>query len=495
MEKFRLSKSKYCMGVQCPRLLWLKENKPELFDSSVIDQAVLNNGNEVGDLAMGLFGDYVEVPYDKDLTKMISETERLMNEGVGIICEASFSYDGLFCSVDILKNLGDGHVEIYEVKSSTHFNEIYDDDIAFQNYLLTNLGYKVDGVYLVHINKEYVRHGDLDLQELFKIVDMKSDAEFLYDMVGRRIAGLRECMEKTEEPSMYIGGQCISSNNRCGFWCHCTEHLPSPNIFDLAGLGIETKLNYLVKEKVSFEELLAENKLNAKCIQQMRHELEDLPAEIDLESIRGFLGTLSYPMYFLDFESFAPAVPRFDETKPYMQICFQYSLHYIEHEGGELKHKEFLAYPGDDPRRALCEQLCRDIPKDVCVLAYNKGFECARIREMAELYPDLREHLLNIRDNIKDLMSPFQGRKYYCRAMKGSYSIKYVLPALYPDDPSLDYHNLEGVHNGGEASATFLRMSDMNPEELEEYRGHLLKYCGLDTYAMVKVWEKLKEAV
>ena len=173
---------------------------------------------------------------------------------------------------------------------------------------------------------------------------------------------------------------------------------------------------------------------------------------------------LSYPLYFLDFESFQPTIPLFDNSRPYEQIVFQYSLHYVEHEGGELKHTEFLAYPGSDPRRALAEQLCADIPLDVCTTAYNMGFEKGRIRGLAELYPDLREHLMNIHDHIQDLMIPFQKKWYYCRAMQGSYSIKYVLPALFPDDPTLDYHNLDGVHNGGEVSEMFAKMATMQPK-------------------------------
>ena len=142
----------------------------------------------------------------------------------------------------------------------------------------------------------------------------------------------------------------------------------------------------------------------------------------------------------------------------------------------------------------MAEQLCLDIPRDVCVLAYNMSFEKGRIKALAELYPDLADHLMNIHDHIQDLMVPFQKKQYYTRAMQGSYSIKYVLPALFPEDPSLDYHSLEGVHNGTEASDTFARMGDMEPEALDEARHNLLKYCGLDTYAMVKVWQKLKEA-
>ena len=132
---------------------------------------------------------------------------------------------------------------------------------------------------------------------------------------------------------------------------------------------------------------------------------------------------------------------------------------------------------------------------DVCTTAYNMGFEKGRIRGLAALFPDLREHLMNIHDNIVDLMIQLKKKWYYCRAMQGSYSIKYVLPALFPDDPALDYHNLEGVHNGGEASDAFAKMAAMTEGEIEKTREHLLKYCGLDTFAMVKVWEKLKEAI
>jgi hypothetical protein len=226
---------------------------------------------------------------------------------------------------------------------------------------------------------------------------------------------------------------------------------------------------------------------------QVAHELHDLPPVINREKIAQFLSELSFPLYFLDFESFQPAVPLYDNSSPYEQIVFQYSLHYIITPGAELRHRECLAQPGEDPRRGVAEALCRDIPVDVCTLAYNMSFEKGRIRALAALYPDLSDHLMNIHDHIVDLMVPFQKRHYYCRAMQGSYSIKYVLPALFPDDPELDYHNLEGVHNGTEASAAFERMGKMDPEELEQSRQNLLKYCGLDTYAMVKVWEKLRE--
>lgn len=199
-------------------------------------------------------------------------------------------------------------------------------------------------------------------------------------------------------------------------------------------------------------------------------------------------------MYFLDFETEMPSVPKYVGTSPLAQIPFQYSLHFIENEGGELGHKEFLAKEGTDPLRPIAEALCRDIPKDVTVLAYNMAFECSRLRELAGYFPDLAEHLENIADNVRDLIVPFRSGWYYNWRMGGSFSIKSVLPALFPDDPSLDYHNLEGIHNGGEAMKAFSAMVGMSAEEAAKTRENLLRYCELDTLAMVRVWEKLKEA-
>ena len=156
-------------------------------------------------------------------------------------------------------------------------------------------------------------------------------------------------------------------------------------------------------------------------------------------------------------------LPQFDGTHPYQQITFQYSLHYIEHEGGELKHTAFLAPSnGTDPRRALAEALCHDIPMNSCIMAYNDPFEKGRITEMAEAYPDLAAHLINLHGNIIDLLIPFRDGNCYRPAMGGSFSIKSVLPALFPDDDELNYHNLNPlVQNGGHAMTIFPKIKDI----------------------------------
>ena len=216
---------------------------------------------------------------------------------------------------------------------------------------------------------------------------------------------------------------------------------------------------------------------------------------INKEGIQSFLDTLTYPLYHLDFESIMPAIPIYDGTRPYQQLPTQYSLHIQKEPCGELIHKEFLAPSKGNPLRPIAEALCRDIPTNVSVLVYNKGFECTRLADLAELFPDLADHLLAIKDNVKDLLVPFSKGYYYLPAMGGSFSIKSVLPALFPNDPDLDYHALDEIcQNGGMAMTLFPKLQDMSPEDEERARRALLEYCHLDTLAMVKVLEKLYQA-
>ena len=491
--KLHLSKSKYCNAVQCPKMLWMQLNHPELFDDSVMNQTILENGNEVGDLARGLFGDYTIVEFG-EYPDMLNRTQELLNNGTANIAEASFAYQGLFCRVDILRNLGNNKFELYEVKSSTSVHDIYYHDVAFQYYVLTKLGYEVTKACLVHVNKEYVRHGELDIQALFTINDITADARARYAEVESNLDFYAAYLDAVDEPEQPLGEYCFSPYD-CGFFKHCSKDLPQLNVFQIAGMQLKSKMRFYREGRVSFKDLDDDRSINGKQMLQIQHEVNDLPPKINRDSIAAFMRQLSYPIYFLDFESFQSAIPLYENAHPFEQIVFQYSLHYVEQDGGPLHHKEYLAEPGEDPRRGLAEQLCRDIPTDVCVTAYNMSFEKGRIKGLAQLYPDLADHLMNIHDHIVDLMIPFRNKDYYCRAMQGSYSIKYVLPALFPNEPALDYHNLEGIHHGGEASAAFSLMQNMAPDELQRCRYNLLKYCELDTYAMVKIWERLKEVV
>ncbi|MCR4716627.1 MAG: DUF2779 domain-containing protein [Lachnospiraceae bacterium] len=490
MEKLGLSKSKYCKGVQCPKILWMDKYMPEVAEEQD-NEAVFETGHKVGDLARSYFGEYALVDYNADKSVMVNDTKSLIESECNNIAEASFLYDGLFCAVDILHSTEDGY-DIVEVKSSTEVKGIYLDDVAFQNYVLSNCGINVNRVYVMHIDNTYVRNGKLDLLGLFELEDVTDIANDKYAEVERKIKRIRAYVDTETEPVRDIDLNCDNPYH-CPYFSYCSRALEGNTVFDIRRLKSEKKYEYYHSGIITFEDIVKSGiELSEKQMRQVETVYYNMPDSISVYDIEAFLDTLTYPVYHLDFETFQQAIPEFDGVKPYMQIPFQYSLH-IEQENGALEHREFLGKEGTDPRRDLAESLCRDIPMNVCVLAYNMSFEKRVIRELAEMFPDLAGHLLTIHDNIRDLMVPFQKQYYYTKEMAGSYSIKYVLPALYPDDPELDYHSLEEIHHGGEASNAFATLAEQKPEDIARIRKNLLKYCGLDTYAMVKVLAKLKE--
>ena len=496
-----LSKSKYTSYCKCPKCLWLGTYKPEeqQVDSSL--QRRFDAGTRVGELAKGLFGSYTDVTTltddgRLDIKAMLDRTQQCLADGADNICEAAFSFNGCYCAVDILHKQ-DGGYAVYEVKSGTKpFEEVYAQDVAYQKWVLTQCGVNVTGTYLVCINNEYLRQGELDIHQLFSINDMSMMVDIEYPKVADNCKAAIDLLSMETEVNVPIGIQCHYPYD-CGFINYCWRladiPLDEPTVFDLYRIPFKKALDIFNEGVCTFPEIEQSN-YNPKGVQniQLTNTLQGTN-HIDSRGLRDFLGTLRYPIYHLDFETMQPVIPPYDGTKPYQQIPFQYSLH-IEHEDGTLEHREFLGNGVDDPRRALAEQLCQDIPSDACVTAYNKSFECSRIKEMAAVFPDLSEHLMNIHDHIIDLLVPFQKGFCYYPAMGGGFSIKVVLPALFPDDPSLDYHNLQGtVHNGSEAMDIYPRMADMSPDEREATRESLLRYCELDTFAMVKVLAKLRE--
>ncbi len=493
------SKSKYCGFCKCPKLAWLDKYKPEVQTVDESTEGRMAAGNELGDYAMGLFGDYVETTTLKedgklDIAAMIEKTAREIAKGTENICEAAFSYNGLYCAVDILHKEKDGYA-VYEVKSVKNFdpkkpNMAYIYDVAYQKYVLEKCGINVIGTYLVHLNKFFVKNGAIDRSKLFFIRDVADLIRDEYLKVEDNVKIIEGLFDKDKEPIVSLSKNCGTSNH-CKYWEYCTIDLPKDNVFNL--YDFRRKLKCYDNGIISFDDIIAAgekiNKIQRRQIEFSKKDDDEV--YIDKLGIKSFLDTLSYPLYFLDFETMEPIIPLFDGTSPYQQIPFQYSLHYIESEGAPLIHKEFLAESGENPLRAIAESLCENIPKDVCSIAYNKKFECDRLGELANLFPDLAEHLRNIAGHIIDLLVPFQSGFYYNKAMGGSFSIKSVLPAIFPDDPELNYHNLEGVHNGSEAMDIFPRIKDMPKEEALKARENLLKYCCLDTYAMVKIWQEL----
>lgn len=490
----RLSKSLYTRGLQCVKSLWLKKYNENILtspDNSL--EAISETGNRVGRLAYELFPNGEEIPFEgTNFKEKVALTRKLLEDGVKNIYEASFEYEDILVATDILHINNDGSLEIYEVKSSTEVKPVYLDDASIQYYVLHGLGYSVKATNIVHINNKYVRDEELEIDKLFTIVNVSDEILELQENILSHLKNFKTVLaDKDNEPNIGIGMQCTDPYD-CDAMDYCWKHIPKYSVFNISRLRKDKKFELYYKGIIKFSDIDDMSLFSES--QQIQIKSEQTQQEIiNREAIKEFVDGLSYPLYHLDFETFQQAIPEWKGISPFMQIPFQYSLH-VESKNADLEHYEFLAIEGIDPRYELAKRLIEDIPTNVTVLAYNMGFEKGVIRKLADMFDEFAPKLLAIHDNIQDLMTPFQKKDYYVPNMRGSYSIKYVLPALVPEMAKA-YKELDAVHNGGEAMQTYAKLAHMeDKEEVARLRESLLRYCELDTLAMVKVLEKLKEA-
>ncbi|MGK0255698.1 MAG: hypothetical protein ACI81I_000304 [Arcobacteraceae bacterium] len=489
-----LSKSLYTKGIQCQKALWLKKyNKDVLSTPDDSALARFETGNVVGDLACELFPNGIKMPYTRNFSEMIENTTKYIAKGYKYIYEATFSFDGILVLVDVLEIQEDG-VSIYEVKSSTSVKDIYLHDTSIQYYVLSQLGFTIKTANVVHINSSYVRGDTLSLDELFTVANVSLEAVALQENIPSILKEFETVLaDKINEPNIHIGKHC-NNPYECDAKDYCWKvqrDIPSYSMFSIFNLGSKKQIELYSLGIVKIEDILNDFAMttNQKNAVQNYKSKETF---INKEKIKEFVDTLTYPIYHLDFETFQQAIPQYKGISPYQQIPFQYSLH-IEQEDGTLEHKEFLALDGIDPRVQIAKRLCEDIPSEVTVLAYNMSFEKGVIFKLAITNPTLTTHLLSINENMKDLMVPFQQKFYVTPSMYGSYSIKYVLPALSPEFAKA-YEELDGIQNGGQAMNAFANMNKMEEGEKQKMRTALLEYCKLDTMAMVQVLKKLKES-
>ena len=484
-----LSKSQFIRGLQCHKSLWLYKNKPALRGkASSQTESLFNDGYSVGSYAKQLFPGGIEIEFTPDdFAGMVSKTADLINQGAETIYEAAFKQKNVFVMVDILHKSGDGW-DIYEVKASTETKPTYIYDSAIQYYALSDV-IKINKVCVVHINSQYVRQGALDVKSLLTIDDITDAVLAKQDDVEVSLKSMAK-MLKSDMPEIDIGQHC-SDPYECDFSGHCWNHIPKPSIFNLYRMNKNKKFDLYHDGIIEYKDIPDDYSLN-KTQRLQVDSLKNNKSTVDVKVINNFLEKIKYPISFFDFETFQNAIPRFDNQRPYMQMPFQYSLHIIDKKG-DLKHLEYLGDENTDPRRELCEKMLKDLPKSGSIVAYSQSFEITRIRELADLFPDLHDKLIALTSRFVDLIVPFRKLGYYHPGFDGSFSIKSVLPAIFPDDPELDYKKLD-IQNGGMAMDVFANLHLLIDQiKRDEIRNNLLAYCHLDTLAMVRLWQKLCE--
>ncbi len=489
-KKIILSKSKYLAGLQCFKYLWTYVNRPEeLPQPDLATQFVFENGHKVGEKAKELYPEGIEVDYDRGYEKGISITKNLLKQRKTLF-EPSIQYMHTFARADILEPVGRNEWDIIEVKSSTSVKDINIDDLSFQKYCYQGAGLHIRRCYLLYINRDYVKKGNIDPRAFFSRTDVSGLVEERYGGIRKRIEEMVAYVKRAHTDEVEIGPHCLKPYT-CILKDRCWSDLPEGNVFSL--YQNKSLANALYVSGIrSVSEIPVDGNLNEKQQIQVEAVKNDRPY-VHKKALHQFLSKIRYPAYFFDFETFATAIPLFEGTRPYQNIPFQFSCHILEDRYKRPSHHYFLSEGRSDPREELLLNL-KNIFKDKnigSVIVYYENFEKAILKELADYSLKDSGWIMEIIDKIVDLYAPFGSFFYYHPGQKGSASLKNVLPAL----TGMHYDMMQ-INNGQMASvsylrSTFLRDGKMDAANIEMIRGNLLDYCALDTEGMIFILEKL----
>ena len=482
-----LSKSTFVRGCQCTKSLYLYKHQPKLrAEISDQQQAIFDQGTSIGELAQKLFPGGVDAspatPFE--FQKSVVLTQRLISEGHKIIYEAAFQFDGVLCAIDILIQKNKKWYA-FEVKGSNSVKDQFILDAALQYFVITNSGILLADISIIHLNKEHVRKGELSIKELFSTESVLENVKSQQDFISQKVEALKFMLQQKKIPDVKIGEHCFTPYD-CDFIDHCWEKVPKENsVFSLVRIG-QKAFDLMEEGIMHLDDIPDDFPLYPSTLFQLEH-YKSGKEFIERDEIKNFLEQFTYPLHFFDFETYMPAVPAFDNSRPYQQIPFQYSLHVLQDRKKKTKHFEFLGDGVIDPREALINRMINDLGSTGSIIAYSKSFEQSRINDLARDFPKYSKQLLSITERFIDLAKPFQNKWYYHPAFEGLYSIKVVLPVVVPE---LSYQSLD-IQEGGTASLVYSQLRYQPKQTQILQRKQLLEYCKLDTLAMVKILEKL----
>jgi len=471
-----ITKSRVLSGLRCPKSFWLQEFRPALAKSSPTSDLTIANGDKIGELARlnypnGILIEFIEQP---DLA--VAETRTLMASIRGLpLFEAAFVYAGVLVRADILIPVENGWCMI-EVKSSGSVKDHHLIDCAVQLWVLEGAGIDVKQICLAHVDTGFVYAGNGNFDRLLVEEDITDKVRELLPNVPEWLASHRVILNNPV-PAVRMGSQCKPD---CQFTNHCEESVPEYPVSILPnGRKLITDLQNAGYEDVrDIPDGMLTNERHITVWQATRTNLAFVSPMLKTEFAK-----LPYPRFYLDFETINFVIPRWAGTRPHQQLPFQWSCH-VERQSGDLEHREFLDTSGNAPMRAFAESLIVAVETDGPIIVYGT-FESTVIKGLIEFYPDLENPLNDILDRLVNLL-PWLQNHYYHPAMKGSWSIKAVLPTIAPH---LDYSQLDDVQNGTLAQLAY--MDIINPETVPGVRerkiNNLLKYCQLDTQAMFEV--------
>ncbi len=476
-----LSKTRIQYHRQCPRRLWLQAYRPQLAEIDLAIQRQFDIGNRVGEIARSFHPDGVLIDVT-ERAQQLADTAAALAGSPRPVFEATFEADGVLVRADLLLPDAGGY-RLVEVKSATTVKPHYLDDAAIQAWVMRKAGIPVTRVEVAVIDTSFTYRGDGDYAGLLKHVDVTVATRGFESQIPGWVSAARDTLA-SKEPLIDTGDQC-QKPHRCPFFASCAPrrlaaeraHYPVEILPHADELAIDLRLEgYDDMREVPLHRL--KNPIHQRIQRACASGRYELSPEAQ-EEIR----PQPYPRHYLDFETINPAVPVWPSTRPYQQIPFQWSCH-VESKNGTVEHKAFLASGDGDPRRAFAESLVEALGATGTIFVYNAGTERSHMRHLALCFPDLAPALNAAIARIVDLL-PIARQHYYHPDMRGSWSIKDVLPTIAPE---LAYDNLE-VGDGTQAMRVFAELMDpaLPDARRSGLRESLLRYCERDTLAMVKV--------
>ena len=491
-----LSKTDFREYLQCSKCLWLKKNNPDLYvrpSISEFDQKLIDEGYEVELVAREMFDQGVLVEGGNENAP--AKTLELIKSKVSPIFQATFiSKSGLLAKIDVLVyNEFTDAWTIYEVKSSTSLktdkNENHIYDITFQKLVITQVGIPVDQAYIVHLNKDFKKNGEIELFELFTTTDVTETVVEEYKSIESETETALEFLKDKNVDLSSCSCLYSSRRNHCSSFSVLNPNIPDYSIHDIARISSKSIRDLIDTLVINILDIPEDFKLTANQKTQVELEKSQKP-EINIDNIKQTLGGLHYPLIFLDYETYVSAIPKVEGFSPHQHIPFQVSVHILQSKT-DLNHYEYLADNIENAPLELIEFLCETIPSEGTLISWHASFENTRNKQIAEIYPEYSQFLLDLNHRTFDLESIFKD-DYRHPGFKGKTSIKKVLPVLCPE---FSYKNLD-IQSGTEAMENWNRtIFDEYLEESErvEIQKSLLKYCELDTLAMVKIFKHLLE--
>lgn len=483
------SKSNLMLGLNCQKALHLAIHQPKLkAKPDLAQQQIFDQGNEVGAKAREYFDQEGAIIHAKpwEYPQSLASTKKAMDSGAQTIFEAAFSDGVLYSRVDILHRKG-GEWHLIEVKAGNSVKDEHLRDVAVQALTLRRAGMSVATYSIMHLNRDCFYP---DLSDLFVIQEVTAEVLEQLPAIETQIDELLS-MSRGPKPKKQIGRHCTEPYE-CPFKAHCWAAIPDYSVFELPRMDADRAATFLEEGKALITDLDPTQFADEPQIQRAIEVTRSGQRYVESKGIAEALKNWEFPLYFFDFETIMPALPRYEGTHSYTQIPYQFSCHVLASPEAELKHFEYLHLETGDPRPGLVNALLQGFGDKGSVVSYYAKFEAARLKELASAFPEAEKTIMSIVERLVDPL-PLVREFIYDREFRGSFSIKSVAPALLGEEFRYDDKDVSNGQIAGVWADKYLRGIG-RASELIEVKQKLLQYCRQDTLAMVRLWEWLKKA-